>query len=160
MDIDWTQVTKALIGKATNYLGGGAGQDYARNAEDLAQDTLVILLEKELASTEEAIKLGTEILRRDATDLKRVESRRRELEQENGDEINRNCGANWSGDDPSYVLEMEQELERIEKLSPVLRQTLERVVKGLTYAEIAAQDMTTEQVIRKRVQRAKEQLGA
>lgn len=158
MDINWEQVSKALIGKATNYLGGGVGGDYAADAEDLAQDTIIILLEKhEPVSTAEAIKLGTEILRLDCVDHRRVQGRRRELESENSEAINTNLAPKWGGEDPMEVIDADQQIEEaLQQLSPKIRSSFEkRVLFGHSYKEIAEAEGIKEDAVRQRVSKAR-----
>lgn len=157
MNVDWASVRVSLVGKAVNLLGNKAGLDFAAEAEDLAQDALIVLLEKEPKDTEEATRLGLAILTRDGVDHIRKEVRRREIEQDAGDVINRNLGAEFTGDDPEQVAMAEERVERVDELTPLLRNTLEAYyIDGKTYEELAAIEGCTEAVIRKRIQRARD----
>ena len=89
----------------------------------------------------------------------RDRQRRTEIELEAGEAINRNLGAEWGGDDPMDVIAAEEQLKRITTLSPKLaRAFTAHVIGGQSYAEVAEQEGCDVAAIRKRVQRAKQEL--
>jgi RNA polymerase sigma factor (sigma-70 family) len=148
-----------LHAEAKKLLGGISGDDYSKDAEDVAGNALIKLLEHEGGG--DIFSLGRVIVHNLSKNHMRDERRRTELRDDNGDEIARNCGANWSGDDPAEVIEAEERLEAINDLSPKLRAALwGHVVEGYSYEELAEREGISEAAMRKRVQRAREQLGA
>jgi RNA polymerase sigma factor (sigma-70 family) len=149
-----------LLAEAKKLLGGTEGDDFSKDAEDVAGDALIKLIEYK-DNDGDAFNLGKTIVHNLAKNHMRDERRRAELRRENGEQIATSTCANWSGDDPAQIVEAEERLEQMNKLSPILRSAFLRyVVEGRSYAELATAEDTTEAVIRKRVQRAKEELGA
>jgi RNA polymerase sigma factor (sigma-70 family) len=148
--------------EATNQLGGSSGEDYASWAEDIAQDTIVRLLEMEAEGTlkeDEVFGLCKLIAFRKATNFYTKEIRRREIEEENGDKINSMLteqSAELLAADPLEILAYDEMRDRLDDLSPLLYSTTERhYIDGLSVSEIAEQDGVTANVIYQRLHRAR-----
>jgi RNA polymerase sigma factor (sigma-70 family) len=158
---DLLKVAKAA---ACSILGGPVGDDYSSWADDVAQDTMVALLERDaagqLANKFVAISLCKTIAYRRAITWQATEQRRREIESEHGDDINRNLtgqSAELLSADPLEILAYDEMRDRLDGLSPLLYSTTSRhYIEGLSVAEIAEADGVTEAVIYKRLQRARD----
>jgi RNA polymerase sigma factor (sigma-70 family) len=146
-----------LVAEATSVLGGGASNDYAVDAEDVAMDALIKLLEH--PKDDNPFILGKVIVHNLAKNFRRDKQRRTEIRRDRGEEINQTLNVGWSGDSPDEVIEAEERLTLINKLSPKLRDAFRGyVVEGIPYPELAEREGCTEAVLRKRIQRAKEML--
>jgi RNA polymerase sigma factor (sigma-70 family) len=151
-------VAKAI---AIHILGGEGGTDYSSWADDIAQDTMVALLEEEPFDDRYHLFAMCQLnAKHRAINFKMKEERRREIEQEHGDKINSMLteqSAELLAADPYEVMAYEEMRDRLDTLSPLLYSTTERhYIDGLSVAEIAEQDEVTEDVIYKRLQRARE----
>jgi DNA-directed RNA polymerase specialized sigma24 family protein len=159
---------KELLGvataEATKHLGGEVGLDYTSWADDIAQDTMIILLELEeegkIDNKYVAFNMVRQVAYHKATSFKSKELRRREIEQEHGDKINSvltGQSAELLAADPYEIRAYEEMRERLDDLSPLLYSTTERhYMDGLSVGEIAEADEVTEDVVYKRLQRARE----
>jgi DNA-directed RNA polymerase specialized sigma24 family protein len=129
--------------------------------EDLRQEVYVKLLEQE----EEVLFPRTFIqttYKNIWQNHRRIEERRVELVRENEEEIRNNFGLPKEGKahDPLDVLiGMEEVSERLDNLSPLLRDTVERVyLDGKTPEEVAKEDVEEVAAVYKRISRAKKLL--
>ncbi len=156
--MDYKRLTNVLTAAAIKALGGPVGDDYTADAEDLAQDVILKLLEREL-SEDDYFKLGTKMVQDLAIDLRRTEQRRREIEDEHGDSINRNLtgqSAEVLAADPHEILAYEEMRDRLDQLSPLLYSTTTRhYIDGQSVTDIAERDGVSADVIYKRLQRAR-----
>ena len=151
-------------GMALHILGGESGQDYSAWAEDIAQDTMVDLLEYEdkgkITNKYDAFAMARLCAKHLSISFKKGEGRRREIENEFGGSINRNLtgqSAELLAADPYEILAYEEMRDRLDELSPLLYATVElHYMKGLDVSAIAEMQDVTEDVIRKRLQRARE----
>jgi len=144
---------------AVTILGNEVGADYGDWATDIASDTMVKILEHE-GEVENLFTFCKTTAQHLAIDFLRTELRRREIEDEYGESINRTLtgqSAELLAADPYEILAYEEMRGRLDQLSPLLYSTVDRhYMNGLSIAEIAAADDVTEAVIRKRLQRARE----
>lgn len=159
---------KELLGvaraAAVSHLGGEVGNDYAPWADDIAQDTLLKLSEREadgkLENAFVAFSLAKVIARFDSINLQTKERRRREIEEEHGESINRTLtgqSAESLAADPYEELPREEAVNRLGDLSPLLRRiVIAHYINGISVAEIARYDNLTEDVVYKRLQRARD----
>lgn len=147
---------------ALSTLGGNIMDDYAAWAEDIAQDVIVELLELEQAgklNEDTVFGLAKTIAERQSTSLYNKERRRREIEAEHGAAINRELlrSREALAEDPFEQATSEEMADRINNLSEKLYNTANAYyILGLTAAEIAEEDGTTEDVVYKRLQRARD----
>ncbi len=145
-------------------LGGAAGQDYAYLAEDLAQDVIVLLLEKEAEGTlveSEVFGLCKRMAELRSISLHKLETRRREIEQENGESINSGLDGSreYLSADPMEIMAYEEMRSRLDELSPKLYNAVERhYIDGRSVTDIAEEDGVSEDVIYKRLQRARDEV--
>ena len=158
--MDWKRITDTLTSTALKKLGSHAGSDYAQEAEDMAEEAVIRLLELGVIKEDAAFKLGTKIVVDNCNSHRRLESRRREIEQEYGAAINRNLtgqSAEVLAADPMEIMAYEEMKDRLDALSPLLYATVElHYIQGLPVREIADMNETTEDVIYKRLQRARD----
>ena len=156
-----------LVGVATNVarkiLGGTSGSDFASEAEDIAQDAIVVLLEKEeqgQLTTATMFGLVDIVAARKAMSYKRGELRRREIESEHGTSINKTLtgqSAEALSADPYELMAVDEMKERLNDLSPMLRWTVKSYyIEGMTTAEMAKAQGCKEEAIYKRLQRARD----
>jgi len=148
---------------AAMHLGGPAGVDHSAWANDIAQDVIVLLLEKEAAGTlreEDMFGLAKEMARTRSINFSIQEKRRREIEQEHGKAINRSLtgqSAESLAADPFDGITREEALDRLCALSPLLYHTTRRhYIDGWTVCRIAETDGVTTDVVYKRLQRARD----
>ena len=160
MAIEWDRLTDVLQATACNKLAGPSGRDYTTESEDLAQDTIIKLLEKDITDNDIAFKLGVKIITELCINFIRDEINRRDIEEEFGDSINRNLtgqSAETLAADPYEILAYDEMRDRLDELSPLLYATVElHYMKGLDVSAVAELQNVTEDVIRKRLQRARE----
>jgi len=159
---------KELLGTAkavaVRVLGGEIGTDYGSWADDIAQDVIVNLLETEenkgFESKYHAFAQCHLVAKQKSISFKKGEQRRREIEQEHGNKINSTLtgqSAELLAADPYEILAYEEMRERLDELSPLLHATTElHYIQGLPIAEIARMQDVTEDVVYKRLQRARE----
>ena len=156
--MDWNRLQTTLTRTALAQLGGNV--DYTADSEDMAHDAIVKLLEKDVATEDDAFNLGTKIVIELCADLRRGEGRRREIEAEHGKTINRNLtgqSAESLAADPFEGLLKEAAFDRLCALSPLLYHTVRlHYIEGLRVWEIATQQKITEDVVYKRLQRARD----
>ena len=124
---------------------------------------MVLLLEKEAAGElkeESVFGLAKEMARARSINHVTQETRRREIEQEHGMSINRTLtgqSAETLAADPYEELPREEATNRLNNLSPLLRRILiAHYFDGISVAEIARHDNLTEDVVYKRLQRARD----
>jgi len=156
-----------LLGMCSNiaamHLGGPAGTDHSAWAGDIAQNVIVMLLEKEAAGTlkeEDMFGLAKEMARTRSINFSTQERRRREIEQEHGVAINRSLtgqSAESLAADPFDGITREEALDRLCALSSLLYHTTHRYyIEGWTVCGIAETDGVSIDVIYKRLQRARD----
>lgn len=152
-----------VMARITEYLGGAAGEDYASWAEDVAQDTMLELWQRELdgkvPSIEVAMSNAKQIAWNRAHKFKAKETRRREIEQEHGESINRGLDGSreYTSADPFEIMAYEEMRSRLDELSPKLYNTVEaHYIDGLSVQECAEKFECSEDVIYKRLQRARD----
>lgn len=159
---NYNDLFKMAKHKAIKQLGGSLGDDYASWAEDIAQDTIVKLLEMEAEGNlkeKELFGLCKLIATRRSINHCRDENRRREIQQEHGEAINRNLDGSREtlSADPLEVMAYEEMRSRLDELSPKLYNTVQaHYIDGLSVREIAEEQEVTEDVIYKRLQRARD----
>jgi RNA polymerase sigma factor (sigma-70 family) len=149
---------------ARNVLGNSSGSDLTSWAEDIAQDTIVYLLEKEqsnaLRSEFAAYYLAEIVARRKALNFKRQEERRRNIESEHGAEINNGLtgqSAELLSAQADEIVAYEEMRDRLDELSPLLYNTVEaHYINGRSVEEIADEEGVTVNVIHQRLHRARE----
>ena len=156
--MDWNRLQTTLTRTALSQLGGNV--DYTAASEDMAQEAIVKLLEKEVATEDDAFNLGTKIVIELCADLRRGEGRRREIEAEHGRTINRNLtgqSAESLAADPFEGILKEEAFDRLCALSPLLYHTVYlHYIEGLSVTEVSVEIETTVDVIYKRLQRARD----
>lgn len=136
----------------------------ATDAEDLAQDTLERLWQRDeanlIANVFVAYELARSVGKHRAIDHNLKEQRRREIEAQYGDNINARLTGQSSealAADPFDMMTRDEMLKRLDDLSPVLRRTVEaHYLDGMTVQKIAKGRGVTEDVIYKRLQRARD----
>ena len=160
---NYTDLLSVATNVARKILGGGVGSDYASEAEDIGQDTIVVLLKKEMEGQlthETVFGLADIVAARKAMSHKSVEIRRREIEQEHGAAINRTLtgqSAEALSADPFEAMAVEEMTSRLKGLSPMLSWTVtEYYLNGTKASDMARDQGTTEAVIYKRLQRARD----
>lgn len=162
--MNWERIAKTLTKTATTELGGRAGMDYAGYAEDLAQDAVLALIEKDVTTEDDAFKLGTKMVADWAKNLRKGETRRREIEAVNGTTINRNLtgqSAEGLAADPLDLLVRDEMVGRFATLSPVLANTLQLVCEeGVTIPEAAERLGITPNAVYQRLWQIREITGA
>jgi len=148
---------------ATQQLGGPARTDYSSEAEDIAQNVIVMLLEKEAKGElreEDMFGLAKGMARLRSITYITNETRRREIEQEHGPAINRTLtgqSAESLAADPSDLVGVEDLNDRLNTLSPLLYSTaMAFYLDGQTVEHIAKAWGITEDVVYKRLQRARD----
>ena len=103
---------------------------------------------------------GKVIAYRKACNFQTKEHRRREIEEEHGDKINTvltGQGAELLAADPLEILAYEEMRDRLDQLSPLLYATVQlHYINGLDVSAIADMQAVTEDVIYKRLQRARD----
>jgi len=138
--MDYNKLTEVLVATAIKTLSGPTGADHTAEAEDLAQDVLLILLEKDLPE-DDTFKLGVKIVTEMGRNHVRDERRRREIEKEYGGAINRGLtgqSAESLAADPFEGIAQEEALDRLCALSPLLYHTTHlHYITGLPVVEIA-----------------------
>jgi DNA-directed RNA polymerase specialized sigma24 family protein len=158
------ELTKVATAHAVQCLGGASGSDYGSWAEDMAQEALLILFERELEGKIEnkyvAFNMVKQIVTHKSSSFKGKEARRRELEREHGVGINRTLtgqSAESLAADPFDSISEEEAMRRHDELSPLLYRTSYRYyIEGWTVCGIAETDGVTEDVIYKRLQRIRD----
>ena len=153
-------VTK-LKAQAVRALGGGVGSDYSSYADDLVQDTLLYLYERDITEEREQQALATGFIAWRANNLIRNESNRRRIELESGKEINKEVDGSrsYTTVDPLDALESTEIVERLANLSPTLSYTFEEYhFNGKSIEEIADASGVSTASIYKRLERARELL--
>jgi len=157
--MDYAKLTSVLKATALRTLGGTAGNDYSSWAEDIANDTIVTLLEKNITDETEAFALGMKIVRDKSLDHKRIESRRTEIRKQSGKDINRiltGQSAELLAASPLRIMDYESMQDRLNALSPVLLKTVRAYyIDGFSVEAIALEWQLTEDVIYKRLERAR-----
>lgn len=148
---------------ARKTLGGPDRSDYTNYAADIAQNVVVLLLEKEAAGElreEEMFGLAKGMAKLRSITYMTNEARRREIEQEHGAAMNRTLtgqSAESLAADPFDLMATDEMMDRIDNLSPLVRRTTQQYyIEGWTVCGIAATDGVTEDVIYKRLQRARD----
>lgn len=159
MSINFERLAKTLTAVSVRELGGENGHDYVSEAEDISQEAIIKLLDKDLSDEDDAFKLGAKIVADLCKDLRRIESNRREIESEYGASINRTLtgqSAELLAADPLDLLIADEVKDRLEELSPLLRATLElHHMDGLSVSAIAEMQGKSEVAIYKRLEAAK-----
>lgn len=160
---NYTDLLAMCTNIATEHLGGPTGADHASWAEDVAQNVIVLLLEKEAAGElreKEMFGLAKGMARLRSINHVTNESRRREIEQEHGKAINRTLtgqSAESLAADPFEGVATVEMNKRINNLSSLLYNTVNAYyILGLTVLEIAEAQEVTEDVVYKRLQRARD----
>ncbi len=148
---------------ARKELGGPDRSDYTNYAADIAQNVVMMLLEKETAGElreAEMFGLAKGMARLRSITYMRDESRRRELEEEHGEAINRRLtgqSAESLAADPYEEIPLEEAAHRLDALSPLLyRTTNAYYIVGEPIESIAEMEGVSEDVIYKRLQRARD----
>ena len=151
---------------ATTHLGGpkgASGNDIASWAEDVAQEVILELLEREeKGEIDDNLVFGLAKLmaQRKAINMDRITRRQWLLRLEHRGAINRKVtggSAELLGADPCDLLIQEETAEKFKELSPLVTATYElHYEQGLEVAEIARMQDVTEDVIYKRLQRARD----
>jgi RNA polymerase sigma factor (sigma-70 family) len=156
--MDYNRLTDVLVATATKTLAGPNGADHTTEAEDLAQDVLIILMEKDLGE-DDMFKLGVKIITDKSRDYLRQETRRREIEKEHGKSINRGLtgqSAESLAADPFDGIALEEALDRLADLSALLHATAQlHYIDGLEVSAIAALLQADENTIYQRLARAR-----
>jgi len=156
--VDLTKLTGIMTASVIDVLGGSVGNDYASWTDDIVQDALVSLLEHE-GEVEDVYNFGKVVAIRRALSFQNKEERRREIEQEHGAEINRELtgqSAELLAADPLEILAYEEMRDRLDSLSPLLYNTTSRhYIDGRSIIDIAEEDGVSEDVIYKRLERAR-----
>ena len=137
---DWSNDTKQdVLLKALEYTGINIG-------------TLMSSLREEFVPWITRVGQTIQI---DATDKVR---RRAELQEENTQSME-GLHSDSDTNDPLQHLEAEEMVDRINDLSPLLRDTLGQYIDGYTGKEIAADQGVEPNVIRRRINKIKEELN-
>ena len=137
---DWSNDTKQdVLLKALEYTGINIG-------------TLMSSLREEFVPWITRVGQTIQI---DATDKVR---RRAELQEENAQSME-GLHSDSDTNDPLQHLEAEEMVDRINDLSPLLRDTLGQYIEGYTGKEIAADQGVEPNVIRRRINKIKEELN-
>ena len=137
---DWSNDTKQdVLLKALEYTGANIG-------------TLMSSLREEFVPWITRVGQTIQI---DATDKVR---RRAELQEENTQSMGV-LHSDSDTNDPLQHLEAEEMVDRINDLSPLLRDTLGQYIDGYTGTEIAADQGVEPNVIRRRINKIKEELN-
>ena len=137
---DWSNDTKQdVLLKALEYTGVNIG-------------TLMSSLREEFVPWITRVGQTIQI---DATDKVR---RRAELQEENSQSMEV-LHSDSDTNDPLQHLEAEEMVDRINDLSPLLRETLGQYIDGYTGKEIAADQGVEPNVIRRRINKIKEELN-
>lgn len=150
-----------LTRTAKKHLGASPYQDreIEMTAEDIAMDAIVKLLEKGVTEEDDQFALGTKIVQDLVKDHSKVETRRREIEQENGEEINRGLDGSreYLSADPMEIMAYDEMRDRLDELGPKLYNTVQRhYIDGVSVQDIAQQEGASEDAIYKRLQRARD----
>lgn len=148
---------------AVEVLKGTGGNDYHSWAEDLAQDALVALMEREAEGKIEnkfvAFALIKQFVFHKSMSFLSKETRRREIEHEHGGSINRTLtgqSAESLSADPFDGIALDEALERLENLSPLLYHTTHlHYIDGLPVVEIATMLEVDVNTIYQRLARAR-----
>lgn len=148
--------------EAMKHLNTDSG-DFVSHYEDIAQDALVSLLEREAEGKVDnefvAFSLIKQIVHQTCTKLIRDETRRREIEQEHGESINNGLDGSreYLSADPLEIMAYEEMRSRLDELSPKLYNAVERhYIDGRSVTSIAEEDGVSEDVVYKRLQRARD----
>ena len=127
-------------------------------AEDIAQDTIVALLEIGDLSESTMYGLCKTIAGRKAMNHNNQETRRREIEHEHSHKIRNESGqsAHILAADPLEIMAYEEMKDRLDELSPLLYSTVQAYyINGRDIEEIADQFNTTPNVIYQRLHKAR-----
>jgi len=158
------ELTALCISVATGELGGGSGDDYGSWAEDIAQDTLIYLMELEMDGklTEDTVfgLAKTHALFK-SKNHRNKEERRGEILHEYGNSINAGLDGSreYLSADPMEIMAYEEMRSRLDELSPKLYNAVERhYIDGRSVTDIAEEDGVSEDVIYKRLQRARDEV--
>ena len=158
-DADLDKLTGIMTAVIVEQLGGVAGDDYSSWVDDIVQDCYVSILET-AGEAEDIYNIASVIAYRKAISFKKGELRRREIEDEHGGKINSvltGQSAELLAADPLEVMAYEEMRDRLDGLSPLLYSTTYRhYINGLSVADIADSDAVTEDVVYKRLQRARD----
>lgn len=148
--------------EAMKYLNTDTG-DFVSHYEDIAQDALVTLLERQAEGKIEnefvAFAQVKVIVHQMCTKLIRDETRRREIEQEHGESINNGLDGSreYLSADPMEIMAYEEMRDRLDELGPKLYNTVQRhYIDGVSVQDIAQQEGASEDAIYKRLQRARD----
>ena len=127
--------------------------------DDRRQEVYVKILELE-DGTEINKGWCVEVYQNLASNTRRDEENRTQLRADNYDAIVRNLGLAGQADDPSGILESDDEiLTKLDSLSAVLRDTLiEYYVEGRSPEDVAEANNENVEAVRKRITRARNQL--
>ena len=151
----YKRLSNVLTAQANTALCG-----YSTIAEDIAQEAILSLIERGVDDEDTSFKLGSKIVKDLCIDHMRKEQRRGEIVQEHGRDINRTLTGQSSESlaaDPFDSMTKEEALDRLCALSPLLYDTTRaHYIEGLSVVEIAKRDEITEDVVYKRLQRARD----
>ena len=139
----------------------GSHDDYSSYAEDIAQDAIVRLLERGIVDPEEQHRLGYVTVTFLAKNFMRDERNRRSIENTQGVAINRELDGSreYMLVNPFDVMTYEEMRDRLDNLSPLLRETVgAHYIDGKTVDQIAADEGVSEDRIYKRLQRARDEV--
>lgn len=152
-------LVRSLTAKAVQVMGGS--DDYASYAEDIAMDAIVRMLERGIEDPEEQYKLGITTVTFLAKNFMRDERNRRDIENKEGVAINRELDGSreYLLVNPFDVMTYEEMRDRLDDLSPLLRETVvAHYIDGKTVDQIAADEGVSEDRIYKRLQRARDEV--
>jgi len=157
------ELIDVLTRTAKKHLGVSPYQEreIEMTAEDVAMDAILKLLEKGVTEEADQFALGTKIVQDLVKDHSKVETRRREIEQEHGESINAGLDGSreYLSADPMEIMAYEEMRSRLDELSPKLHNTVERhYIDGRSVTDIAEEDGVSEDVIYKRLQRARDEV--
>jgi RNA polymerase sigma factor (sigma-70 family) len=141
-----------------DYLRGAAREvlpDWSGSAhEDIAMEAYLKLLETN-AEVKHPFTLGYTIAQNLAKNHIRDEQHRREALRDNAGEVRKL--QTGGGDDPADIIEAEDSMRRLDSLTPILRDTVEKYyIEGLSIKEISATDGASESAVKVRLHRARE----
>jgi DNA-directed RNA polymerase specialized sigma24 family protein len=152
------RLRNVLVATATNLLGSSKGQDHCAEAEDIAHDAIVSILEyNNPAGADDPFSLGSVIVTHLALNHLRNIRNRAQITEEFLPRLLAEFGPRFSGDDPAQVLEAEHLADMWDALSPLLNATVvAHYLDGHGVDHIAAAEDVSADVIYKRLQRARD----
>ena len=153
-----TQYIEDNYEACVKWAGRCLSPDHQQEAEDIVISTLIGMMEsKSTIKDDTAHTFVMKAIHNRAIDFLRTNKRRAQFDADYAALIRKQMFHNGDNSDPAKVVDAEARItERLTSLSPLLRNTLLRVlVDGASPEDVADEDLVSADVVYKRIERAK-----